>query len=104
VRRDARAHRIPLNHSGSNPKRQAEASRVRAGSEERAVRWSARDSAITSGGAIPDNSLYTVVAEPEGAVVGTVGEDFAAISSRFVTFRDGAALEAAQPLTELGAG
>jgi ATP-dependent Lhr-like helicase len=33
--------------------------------------------AITSGGAIPDNSLYTVVAEPEGTVVGTVDEDFA---------------------------
>jgi ATP-dependent helicase Lhr and Lhr-like helicase len=33
--------------------------------------------AITSGGAIPDNSLYTVVAEPEGTLVGTVDEDFA---------------------------
>jgi ATP-dependent helicase Lhr and Lhr-like helicase len=33
--------------------------------------------AITSGGAIPDNSLYSVVAEPEGTVVGTVDEDFA---------------------------
>jgi ATP-dependent helicase Lhr and Lhr-like helicase len=33
--------------------------------------------AITSGGAIPDNSLYSVVAEPEGMLVGTVDEDFA---------------------------
>ncbi len=33
--------------------------------------------AITNGGAIPDNSLYTVVAQPEGTVVGTVDEDFA---------------------------
>jgi ATP-dependent Lhr-like helicase len=33
--------------------------------------------AITSGGAIPDNSLYSVVAEPEGTLIGTVDEDFA---------------------------
>ena len=33
--------------------------------------------AITSGGAIPENSLYTVVVHPEGTVVGTVDEDFA---------------------------
>jgi len=33
--------------------------------------------AITNGGAIPENALYTVVADPEGAVVGTVDEDFA---------------------------
>ena len=33
--------------------------------------------AITSGGAIPDNSLYSVVAEPESTFVGTVDEDFA---------------------------
>jgi ATP-dependent Lhr-like helicase len=33
--------------------------------------------AITNGGAIPDNALYTVVAQPEGTVVGTVDEDFA---------------------------
>src|ERR1700676_2499960 len=39
-------------------------------------RRGARLAAITSGGAIPDNSLYTVVAEPGGAVVGTVDEDF----------------------------
>jgi ATP-dependent Lhr-like helicase len=36
-----------------------------------------RLAAITSGGAIPENSLYTVVAQPEGMVVGTVDEDFA---------------------------
>ncbi len=41
------------------------------------ARRGARLAAITSGGAIPDNSLYTVVAEPEGIVVGTVDEDFA---------------------------
>jgi len=41
------------------------------------ARRGARLAAITSGGAIPDNSLYMVVAEPEGAVVGTVDEDFA---------------------------
>jgi ATP-dependent helicase Lhr and Lhr-like helicase len=40
-------------------------------------RRGARLAAITNGGAIPDNSLYTVVAEPEGTVVGTVDEDFA---------------------------
>jgi len=33
--------------------------------------------AITNGGAIPDNSLYAVMAEPEGTLVGTVDEDFA---------------------------
>ena len=41
------------------------------------ARRGSRLAAITSGGAIPDNSLYTVVVEPEGAVVGTVDEDFA---------------------------
>jgi len=46
------------------------------------ARRGARLAAITSGGAIPDNSLYTVVAEPDGAVVGTVDEDFAVESSR----------------------
>jgi len=40
-------------------------------------RRGARLTAITSGGAIPDNSLYSVIAEPEGNVVGTVDEDFA---------------------------
>jgi ATP-dependent Lhr-like helicase len=40
-------------------------------------RRGARLAAITSGGAIPDNSLYTVIAEPEHTTVGTVDEDFA---------------------------
>src|SRR5579862_1165581 len=40
-------------------------------------RRGARLAAITSGGAIPENALYTVVATPEDAVVGTVDEDFA---------------------------
>ena len=40
-------------------------------------RRGSRLAAITSGGAIPDNSLYTVVAQPESIVVGTVDEDFA---------------------------
>src|SRR6202167_1072842 len=46
------------------------------------ARRGARLAAITSGGAIPDNSLYTVVAEPDGLVVGTVDEDFAVESNR----------------------
>ncbi len=41
------------------------------------ARRGARLAAITSGGAIPDNALFTVVAEPDGATVGTVDEDFA---------------------------
>ncbi len=36
-----------------------------------------RLAAITSGGAIPDTANYAVIAEPEGAVVGSVDEDFA---------------------------
>jgi ATP-dependent Lhr-like helicase len=46
------------------------------------ARRGARLAAITSGGAIPDNSLYTVVAAPDGVVVGTVDEDFAVESNR----------------------
>jgi ATP-dependent Lhr-like helicase len=45
-------------------------------------RRGSRLAAITSGGAIPDNALYTVIAEPEGTVVGTVDEDFAVESLR----------------------
>ncbi|HKS79873.1 MAG TPA: DEAD/DEAH box helicase [Candidatus Acidoferrales bacterium] len=40
-------------------------------------RRGSRLAAITSGGAIPENALYSVVAMPEEAVVGTVDEDFA---------------------------
>ncbi|HEV7966757.1 MAG TPA: DEAD/DEAH box helicase [Candidatus Acidoferrales bacterium] len=46
------------------------------------ARRGSRLAAITSGGAIPDNALYTVVSEPEGAHVGTVDEDFAVESLR----------------------
>ncbi len=46
------------------------------------ARRGARLAAITSGGAIPDNALYTVVAEPDQVVVGTVDEDFAVESNR----------------------
>ena len=45
-------------------------------------RRGSRLAAITSGSAIPDNALYTVVAEPEGTVVGTIDEDFAVESLR----------------------
>jgi ATP-dependent helicase Lhr and Lhr-like helicase len=41
------------------------------------ARRGSRLAAITSGGAIPENSLYTVVAQPEAIIVGTVDEDFA---------------------------
>ena len=40
-------------------------------------RRGARLTALTSGGAIPDNADYTVVLEPEGFTVGTLNEDFA---------------------------
>jgi ATP-dependent helicase Lhr and Lhr-like helicase len=45
-------------------------------------RRGSRLAAITSGGAIPENALYTVVLQPEGQVVGTVDEDFAVESNR----------------------
>ena len=41
------------------------------------ARRGARLAAITSGGAIPETAVYSVVAEPDGVVVGTVDEDFA---------------------------
>lgn len=41
------------------------------------ARRGARLAAITSGGAIPDTANYTVIAEPDGTVVGSVDEDFA---------------------------
>jgi ATP-dependent Lhr-like helicase len=40
-------------------------------------RRGSRLAAITSGGAIPENSLYAVVAAPDDTPVGTVDEDFA---------------------------
>src|SRR5690606_14647040 len=40
-------------------------------------RRNARHAAIESGGAIPENADYQVIAEPDGAVVGTLNEDFA---------------------------
>jgi ATP-dependent Lhr-like helicase len=40
-------------------------------------RRGARLTAITSGGAIPDNADYRVVLEPENTFIGTVNEDFA---------------------------
>lgn len=45
-------------------------------------RRGARLAAITSGGAIPETGLYTVVAEPEGNVIGTLDEDFAVESNQ----------------------
>src|SRR5271169_157891 len=41
------------------------------------ARRGARLAAITNGGAIPETALYTVVAQPEEIVLGTVDEDFA---------------------------
>lgn len=46
------------------------------------ARRQARIVAITCGGAIPDNGLFTVLAEPEKIVVGTLDEDFAVESNR----------------------
>src|ERR1700736_5761460 len=40
-------------------------------------RRGARLAAITSGGAIPETALFTLVAEPDGVVLGTLDEDFA---------------------------
>ncbi|MFI5071902.1 MAG: DEAD/DEAH box helicase, partial [Terriglobales bacterium] len=45
------------------------------------ARRGARLAAITSGGAIPQTALFTVVLEPEGTVVGTLDEDFAVESN-----------------------
>ncbi|MGA7460364.1 MAG: DEAD/DEAH box helicase, partial [Candidatus Korobacteraceae bacterium] len=45
------------------------------------ARRGARLAAITSGGAIPDTAMFTVVAQPEEIVVGTVDEDFAVESN-----------------------
>ena len=40
-------------------------------------RRGARLAALTSGGAIPDNADYEVIADPDGTYVGSVNEDFA---------------------------
>jgi ATP-dependent Lhr-like helicase len=40
-------------------------------------RRGARITALTSGGAIPDNADYRVVADPDDVLVGTINEDFA---------------------------
>ena len=40
-------------------------------------RRGARLTALTSGGAIPDNADYRVVVEPAQTFIGTVNEDFA---------------------------
>ncbi|MFZ2315468.1 MAG: DEAD/DEAH box helicase [Gammaproteobacteria bacterium] len=45
-------------------------------------RRGARLTAITNGGAIPDNALFTVIDEPTGNMVGTLSEDFAVESHR----------------------
>lgn len=45
-------------------------------------RRGSRLTAITSGGAIPETGLFTVIAEPEGVMVGTLDEDFAVESNR----------------------
>jgi ATP-dependent Lhr-like helicase len=45
------------------------------------ARRGSRLAAITSGGAIPETALFTVVAEPDGVVVGTLDEDFAVESN-----------------------
>lgn len=45
-------------------------------------RRGSRLTAITSGGAIPETGLFTVIAEPNGGMVGTLDEDFAVESNR----------------------
>lgn len=45
-------------------------------------RRGARLAALTSGGAIPENGLFTVLAEPTETMVGTLDEDFAVESNR----------------------
>ena len=45
-------------------------------------RRGARITALTNGGAIPDNADYDVMADPEGVLVGNVNEDFAVESMK----------------------
>jgi ATP-dependent Lhr-like helicase len=51
----------------------------------------ARITAMSSGGAIPDNADYQVVLEPEGTLVGTLNEDFAIESNGGDVFQLGTA-------------
>src|SRR5205085_4040165 len=44
-------------------------------------RRGARLVAITNGGAIPDNALFSVILEPEGILIATLDEDFAVETS-----------------------
>jgi ATP-dependent Lhr-like helicase len=53
-------------------------------------RRAARLTALTSGGAIPDNADYRVVLEPEGTFIGTLNEDFAVESMAGDIFQLGA--------------
>lgn len=46
------------------------------------ARRSSRLAAIMNGGAIPENGLFSVIAEPNGIMVGTLDEDFAVESNR----------------------
>lgn len=46
------------------------------------ARRGSRLAAITSGGAIPENGLFTVIAMPDNVMVGTLDEDFAVESNR----------------------
>ena len=52
-------------------------------------RKGARLTALTSGGAIPDNADYKVMLEPEGHLVGSVNEDFAVESLQGDVFQLG---------------
>ena len=52
-------------------------------------RRGARLLSLTSGGAIPENADYRVIAEPEGVFVGTLNEDFAIESSAGDVFQLG---------------
>src|SRR5262249_36642905 len=52
-------------------------------------RKGARLTAITSGGAIPDNADYRVMLEPESIIVGSINEDFAVESMQGDVFQLG---------------
>ncbi len=46
------------------------------------ARRGSRLTAIINGGAIPDNGLFMVIAQPDGVMIGTLDEDFAVESNR----------------------